>query len=372
MVHSPFAIRRPTVLRSPYLDSETALSLDRSGMLALAGGLAGELLAAWRTIRPPRFTAPAGGWQALVVAGMGGSATAGDYLAGLTGPAGKIPVIVNRSMDLPGFVSPRTPVICCSHSGNTTETVSCYRRARSLGAPIYAIRSGGELDRRAVEDGVDGTLIAGGQAPRAAFGLHLGAVLRVAEGLGVHPESGVERAVTAHQGLVRDRLGTDIPTGNNPAKALAQSIRGRIVIVVGAGHLTAAADRFKNQLAENGKSLATSIALPEAAHNTVSGLDTAGLSADHMALVTLESRRHYSPELAATFDAVLDEFAGEGVPVHRIRLTAETRLAELLEATAWADFVSCYVGLLNGVDPTPIARIARIKAAVGRELRTDG
>ncbi len=372
MVNSPFAVRRPTVLRSPYLDSEAALALDKSGMLALAGGLGSDLVASWRATRVPEFQVPAGGWQALVVAGMGGSATAGDYLSALSESTGKVPVIVSRAMDLPGFVNPRTPVICCSHSGDTAETLACYRQALSRGAPVYAIRSGGELDRRAVADGVRGALVFGGQAPRAAFGLQLGAALRAAEGLAILGEADVEVAAAAHHDLVRDRLGTDIPTGNNLAKALAQSIRGRTVIVTAAGHLTAAAVRFKSQLAENGKAPSTWMALPEAAHNAVSALDNARDQLDRIAIVTLESRRHYRRELALGFDAVLDAYAAEGVPVHRIRLSAESRLAELLEATAWADFVSCYVGLLNGVDPTPIRSIDRIKESIRRELGAEG
>jgi hypothetical protein len=37
-------------------------------------------------------------------------------------------------------------------------------------------------------------------------------------------------------------------------------------------------------------------------------------------------------------------------------------LQQLLLGTAWGDYTSCYVALLNGMDPTPIPQIDQLKA----------
>ncbi|MAU33813.1 bifunctional phosphoglucose/phosphomannose isomerase, partial [Candidatus Saccharibacteria bacterium] len=44
-----------------------------------------------------------------------------------------------------------------------------------------------------------------------------------------------------------------------------------------------------------------------------------------------------------------------------IELQGESLLAELLWASILADFVSIYVAILNGIDPTPVALIERLK-----------
>jgi len=299
-----------------------------------------------------------------VVAGVGGSATGGDYLAALVSTTSAIPVHVCRSLRLPAFVDAGTAVICCSHSGDTEETLACYDQARARGATLYAIRSGGELDRRARAQDIPGAVLSNHVPPRAALGQALGALLRAGEALRLFEWVDVRSAGLAHRVLVDQRLGPSVPTYDNPAKTLAGALRGRLVLVLAAEHLVAAADRFKNQLAENGKAFAATLSLPEAAHNTVVGLENALAHSDHLSLVTLESTWHHDPRLHHRFDLITTMFDAAGIPVHRIALAGESRLADLLEATAWADFVSCYVGLLNGFDPTPISPIAQIRAAL--------
>jgi hypothetical protein len=48
--------------------------------------------------------------------------------------------------------------------------------------------------------------------------------------------------------------------------------------------------------------------------------------------------------------------------VERIEIGGETVLQQLLLGTAWGDYTSCYVALLNGMDPTPIPQIDQLKA----------
>ena len=38
--------------------------------------------------------------------------------------------------------------------------------------------------------------------------------------------------------------------------------------------------------------------------------------------------------------------------------------AVCLQATAWGDYTSCYLALLNNVDPMPVPQIVRLKAAL--------
>jgi hypothetical protein len=46
-------------------------------------------------------------------------------------------------------------------------------------------------------------------------------------------------------------------------------------------------------------------------------------------------------------------------------MRSESVLGDLMAGTAWGDYVSCYLALLNGVDPSPIEQIEAVKAALG-------
>jgi len=63
-------------------------------------------------------------FHTVVLAGMGGSAIAGDLLKSLLISEIQIPFIVQRHYRLPRFVNKRALVICSSYSGNTEETLS--------------------------------------------------------------------------------------------------------------------------------------------------------------------------------------------------------------------------------------------------------
>ena len=124
------------------------------------------------------------------------------------------------------------------------------------------------------------------------------------------------------------------------------------------------ATRFRNQLAENAKVLGAVDSFPEAAHNLIVGLGMSEASATRVALVAIESRERCDQRTVAKLDAFCAQFGAVGIPVARIDLSAERLLEELLLGTAWGDYVSFYLALLNGVDPTPIPQIDQLKLAL--------
>lgn len=65
--------------------------------------------------------------------------------------------------------------------------------------------------------------------------------------------------------------------------------------------------------------------------------------------------------------AVSDKLlSGRRPKAHIVRLQGETPLAQMLWGCILADFVSIYVAVLNGVDPTPVDLIEKFK----KNLRT--
>ena len=51
----------------------------------------------------------------------------------------------------------------------------------------------------------------------------------------------------------------------------------------------------------------------------------------------------------------------QGISCHRVAVPGESALAQILAAVQMGDYVSCYLALLYGTDPTEIADIVGLK-----------
>lgn len=346
------------------LDDAALLRLDASNMFGRIAEVGSELIEAWQGTAELDLPGRARGATAVVLTGMGGSASAADYFASLCFRTSELPVSVVRGYSLPNFVSARSLVIVSSYSGNTEEALSAYDDAWKRDAPIVVITHGDALLKRAVADGVKAHRIAyETSSPRAAIAHGLAPLLRIGDLLGITAVTveDVRRAAELHQRIVEKEFRPERSTDENGAKRLAMALHGRIPIVVGAEHMASVALRFRNQLAENGKTLGSAESLPELAHNLVIGLETCKASGHALTLVMLESELS-DVRTQRKFDAAAKLFEQSGVPVQRVHIGGETPLQQLLLGTAWGDYTSCYLGLLNGVDPTPIPQIDELKA----------
>ena len=346
------------------LDDPELLALDREGMLSHISSLGHELWTAWQ--QSEDLVAPVGeeAVTAVVLAGMGGSATAGDYVAALAAASSEIPISVCRGYSLPNYVSDRTLVIVSSYSGNTDEALSLYDDAWKRGAPLLCITAGGRLAARAGADAVPVYRIAYRSAPRAAMAHGLAPLLRIGSRLEWFSlgDDDVLNAGRAHSRLSSMGLAPSSALESNGAKQAAVLLRGRVPFVFASDHLAPVAARFRNQLAENGKALGSAEEVPEAVHNLVVGLSTASAVRDSVAAVAIESRGTCDLRSVRQMDGLVEQFEEAGIPVWRIDVGSGPLLEQLLLGTAWGDYTSYYLALLNGVDPTPIPQIDRLKA----------
>jgi glucose/mannose-6-phosphate isomerase len=349
----------------PSLDEPSSLALDASGMFERIAELGTQLELAWAATAGMQMPPRPAQLNGVVIGGMGGSATAGDYFAELGRATSPVPVAVVRGYSLPAWVSRNSLVVVCSYSGNTDEARALYVEARVRGTALLVIARGGDLAEWAARDGVASYHIDYDSLPRAAIAHCLAPLLRLGNELG-HcglRDADIHAAGEGHRALVDAQLAPGVACTANSAKQAANQLHGRIPLVLGAEHLAPAAVRFKNQLAENGKAVAAADSIPEANHNLVVGLETASVAARALTAVTLDSPL-YAAETTRQMDGAVAEFERAGVPVVRLQVGGATLLASLIQATALGDYVSCYLALLNGADPTPVPQIARIKAAI--------
>ncbi|MGE3076378.1 MAG: SIS domain-containing protein [Dehalococcoidia bacterium] len=337
------------------LDDPSTYLIDASGMFGHIERLGLEFERAW--LASAHMPVPAGSFDRVVIIAMGGSAAAADYFSAWATKESPVPVQVLRGYALPEYADERALVVALSYSGKTEEVLSCYTRATTRRCPRMVITSGGDLADRAATLGDPFHQVRYESSPRAALAHMLAPLVRLGQRLGLTSmcNSDIAAVREAHRSLVSTRLGREIPTEANPAKQLAELVLdGSQLVLLGEEHLAPAARRTKNQFAENAKMLASFEELPEAAHNVVVGLAGAGNSPVGLAF--------RSPSLArerATRDARLEHlFRSAGGEFVALPTRGISRLADQLEASAWGDFVSCYVALLRDIDPTPTPELA--------------
>ncbi|HEX6475751.1 MAG TPA: SIS domain-containing protein, partial [Acidimicrobiales bacterium] len=119
--------------------------LDTLGMWDAAAQLPEQVAAAAQAVEHVAGLPPPGSIANVVVLGMGGSGIAGDVLQATAGPDLAVPVSVVKSYCPPAFVGPASLVFAVSFSGDTEETVEAAQAARSRGASLVVVASGGEL-----------------------------------------------------------------------------------------------------------------------------------------------------------------------------------------------------------------------------------
>jgi glucose/mannose-6-phosphate isomerase len=348
---------------------ETFPAVDRAGMLGHLEALPDQLAAAQRLAAALDAPAPYRQAAAIVVAGMGGSAIGADLVRALVSETLAVPLVVWRDYGLPGWVTARTLVIASSYSGATEETLSSARRALAIGAPVVGITTGGPLADLLSEAGRPVLRFAYAGQPRAALGYSLGLVLGLLARLGYLPDqTAALAAATAALHEAAAQLGPRTPTAANGAKQLAQALHGRAAVVYGGGFLGPAARRWKSQLNENAKNWAFFEELPELDHNAVVGYRCPPAATAAVHVVQLHSAL-LPPRLTLRAEITAELLARAGVPYTTVVAWGDGPLAQLLTAVAYGDWVSYYLALLNGVDPSEIAAIDQLKERLGEAER---
>src|SRR3989304_5052978 len=157
------------------------LALPQQCLLAYRKGLGLKLPRSYRLVGK------------LVLVGVGGSATAGDLLAGLAGEE-DLAVLVHRDYTPPPFLDKRTLAIFSSYSGNTEETLSSFLASLKSPARKLAITSGGRLGELAKKEDIPVFSIDYKAPPRAAVGYSFLGLMGALERLGLLRDKSAEVA----------------------------------------------------------------------------------------------------------------------------------------------------------------------------------
>ncbi|MGD8395495.1 MAG: bifunctional phosphoglucose/phosphomannose isomerase [Candidatus Eiseniibacteriota bacterium] len=345
------------------LDSKTSIhKIDRSGMLDLVAGFPRQCEEAVQIGQKAAIGTAYGPFKAIVLAGMGGSAVAGDLLRCYLSRTIDVPIMTVRDYGFPRAVGQGTLVFCSSYSGDTEETLTLYEEARRRRARVLCITTGGKLAEQCGRDGVPWIRIPEGMPPRSALGYLFLPILVTLWRLGVAPPRWSELDDVAERlGEANRRCAVEVPAAENVAKQLARQLRNKLVVVHASNeHLEAAAARWKAQMAENAKVLAFHSLYPEMNHNEICGWAGHKTLASASHVITLRDSEDH-PRVQRRMEISTELIGRGGAGVSQVWSGSGTPLARMLSLIHLGDFVSVYLAILRRVDPTPVVAIGTIK-----------
>ena len=297
----------------------------------------------------------------IVIAGMGGSALAALLVKSWLKDELAVSFEVVRDYQLPGYVDNSTLVIASSYSGNTEETLSCLEQARQRGAQVAVIASGGALIEQAQHYDMTYVALPQDLQPRMAVIYNLRALVALLAHFGQASHLLFEEIAHASDWLQREseQWGSTVTVDKNYAKQLALQAVGKTPVFYG-GNLTApVAYKWKISWNENAKNVAFWNEYPEVNHNEFMGWTSHPVEKPFAVFDLVSSLEH--PQILKRF-AVSDRLlSGKRPKAHTVTLQGDSLIKQLLWGGILADFVSIYVAILNGADPTPVALIEKLK-----------
>ena len=342
-------------------DSKIYRQYDPQDMLARIKELPTQCRQAWQAIQdfslPPDYA-----WvDKIVVLGMGGSAIGGDLVRSLAQSEAGVPVIIHRDYGLPLFINNRTLLIASSYSGNTEETLSAFEPALKTGAKKLAITTGGKLNELAEANDIPVFKINYQSQPRAALGFSFIPILGILQKLGFLPDKTAEvnEAVYVMEKLITE-LDEKSPLSGNSAKQIAQRLYGKMTVIYGAGILSEVAHRWKTQFNENSKAWAFYEVFPELNHNATVGYLFPPEIIEKVRVLLLRSPL-FGERIKLRYEVTTELLDRAGVPYEYVDSVGESPISQMMSLVMTGDFVSYYLGILNGVDPTPVDVISYLK-----------
>lgn len=344
---------------------EPTPKIDRSRMADLLKEFPAQIEEAVRIGRdfglPRSFRGP---FDKILFVGMGGSAIGGDVIRSLTAGESPRPLWVWRHYDLPPFADSKTLCIFSSYSGNTEETLSAFRQGIKRRLKSLVITSGGELARLSERASIPWIEIPKGFPPRTALGYSVFPILQLLAKLKLAKwdSRALKETLSLLYSLGEKKYNPGIPFQKNPAKKLARLLWKRwVVIYSGVELLDSAALRFRNQIEENAKAIASHHLLAEMNHNEILGWQFPRALIRQSACVFLRDSLDH-PRIQLRMEFTRNLLARErGVLTQEIHSRGRSRLARLFSVIYLGDWVSYYLALLYKIDPTPVAVIESLK-----------
>lgn len=293
----------------------------------------------------------------IIVAGIGGSALAPDLVYAFFKQDFQVPFSVQRNYDLPKSVSAKTLVIAISFSGNTEETISATEAALKEGASVVIIASGGKLAELAHANSLPLVLLtkeSDNFQPRMSSGYVVAAITQLLINAKVLPETARQTLLSAAEFLSRLSL-------SESGKQIARQMVGKTPLIYTSDSYWPVARIAKIKLNENSKVPCFWNILPEMNHNEMVGF-TNPQGVKYFVLMLQDAIDH--PRINRRMEVLANVLKERGIENQIIEMVGNSYPEKTLSSLMLMDWVSYWLALELGIDPTPVDMVEQFKAAM--------
>lgn len=293
----------------------------------------------------------------VVIAGIGGSALAPDIVISFFKDELSVPITVHRSYSLPPKISDRTLVIAVSFSGNTEETLSATKLAYEQKSRIVAVTSGGALELFARERALPLVLLtkeSDNFQPRMSSGYVIAVLTQLLINAGVLSES-------ARQTLLRTADAVGKMYLPQLGKNIAALLPGYTPLIYASDRYWPVARIAKIKINENSKVPCSWNVLPEMNHNEMVGF-TNSQGVKYFALVLQDPED--DPRINRRMGVLTGMLQEKGIKSFIVKMPGTNKYERTIGTLMLMDWVSYWLALELGIDPTPVDIVEEFKAAM--------
>ncbi|MBW8048983.1 MAG: bifunctional phosphoglucose/phosphomannose isomerase [Cytophagales bacterium] len=330
-------------------------------MKKLISGFSKQLKEAIEIGKQLKLTKPGAEIRNIVVAGMGGSGIGANLVESFTADKLKVPFVITKNYEIPGFVGKNTLFVASSYSGNTEETLSCIKQVLNKKAKIVCITSGGKLLEMANEKDLDHAKIPSGiDCPRACLGYSFVQLLFILNGYGLMSNKFIDDLLASIKLI--DQLSDNI---HKQAKEIAQRLHHKLPIIYVDNRSGAVATRFQQQINENAKQICHVNLFPEMNHNELVGWEFPENIFSQTAVIIIRTGYDH-PRNSVRMNICKSIFERKCGSVLEIKATGNSLIEQSIYLIHLLDWVSVYLAELNEIDPFPVDIINYLKGELSK------
>ncbi|PID52621.1 MAG: hypothetical protein CR972_00920 [Candidatus Moraniibacteriota bacterium] len=301
----------------------------------------------------------------VAVSGMGGSALHIDvlltYLKDVFAQdveSKHITFYQNRTYKLPVEAYENCLNIICSHSGNTEETITSFEEALKNNLPCVGISAGGRIEEMCKKNNVPHIKLPipfENFQPRMATGHFVSAILQILIDTKKIPD--VSKKIVDE---ISEEIRTDIALYEKIGREYAKKLVGKTPIIYASDTLQSIALVWKIKINENSKVPAFWNYFPELNHNEFVGFTNP--QAQFSILILRDKNDH--PRNIVRYDATAIALREKGLDVNIIDIVDGDMFRKLFSTIGLCDWISYYLALEYGQDPTPVDMVEDFKKAI--------
>jgi len=325
---------------------EEIKKLDPKNVYGSTEMLADQCDQIWEDSKILKFPSNYKNVQNIIICGMGGSAYGGHVSLSLFKDKLNIPLYVNTDYHLPNFANENSLVILTSYSGSTEESLSCAKEAFERNTKVTGLTSGGKLGELLNSKPAlvfNPKFNPSGQ-PRLGTGYIVLGTLAILNRIGfLNLDDEIRNAI--------ENLKSSQNEIKEKAKDLTQKLLNKIPIIFSGDFLEGNAHIMRNQFNETSKNFSAFSVLPELNHHLMEGLKN---PKNHNLAVLFLNSNLYPEIIQKRIKLTKDVVSKNGVPYFEYKAIGETELSQVLNVLSFGGYLTLYLALLYGLDPSLI------------------